>query len=397
MYIWFALLIPVFATIFLYIFFTKRIVWWQPSAMLLVIIALIGIIKCSTELSQTTDTEYHQEYVVFVQYDEEWNEWIVDECTRECCCVTTTSTDSKGVTSTNTTCGTETYDCSYLKTHDAEYQVRTNIGNWYSISREEYFRLLKQFKATQKFTDMERNYHTIDGDRYSFYFNPDLNTIEPYTTTHRYENRIQASHSILNFQDVDTSDIKYFKLKDYPEVQNMDINSLLGYNNPIINKYINQTNSVIASKKQVKVFYLIFEDVPIQAGLTQEQYWKGGNKNEVVICIGIDKKKNIKWCYPFTWSKKDEVKVKIRNYINDNICLTDSVFKNIINHSHNVILKDFERRHFKEFSYITIEPSDGAVIWCYVLSFILTGIMSFVFVQLDVKTFNNFNNYSRRY
>lgn len=399
MLIWFSLLIPILGIILLYIYFHKKVAWWEGGVLFLLILGFISIMKYSTELSMTSDKEYLQDYVVRVEYYEDWNEWITQTCTRSCCCVS--STDSKGVSSTK--CGTESYDCSHEDYHGEYYQMITASGKEIGIEKETYYRLIKQFKKTPIFVDMNRDYYTNDGDKYYFEWNGDISSIEYTVHENTYENRVQASHSILNFPDVDTSDIRRYTIKEYPQVSNLDILSLLGDKNYNINRYINQTNSYIASNKQVKIFYLIFKNQPLDAGLIQEQYWKMGNKNEVNICIGIDSKRNIKWTYVFTWSKKDIVKVKIRDFINSNKILNNNTYKTIIDYSNGVIVKDFERRHFKEFSYLTVEPSDSAIIWTFVISFILTigGCIFIVINPFDSDGMNygnnNFNNRYGRY
>ena len=374
MVIWLALLIPIFAIIILYIFFYKKIAWWESSSMFLVILILVLCIKSCTELSLTNDTEYIQDYVVRVEYTEAWDEWVTETCTRECCCVT----DSKG----NTTCGTETYDCSHREYYPEYYTIIMASGISYDIDKQTWFRLINQFKSKPIFEDMHRDFYTQDGDRYYILWNKDVNTIEYVVTSHTYENRIQASHSVLNFPEIDTSSIKYYDLKNYPKINNLIAPALLGDDNKKIDAYINRSNSLYASKKQAKVFYLIFKDKPLESALTQEQYWKGGNKNEVNICIGIDKNRKIKWVYVFSWTKKDIVGIKIKDYINKKDVLIDSTYKDIIDYSNNVIITDFERRHFKEFSYLTVEPSNVAIIWTFIISFIITcGLSYFVIIN----------------
>ncbi len=364
MYIWLALLIPIIAIIFLYIFFRKNIAWWETPCILLIVIAFIAIMKFSTEKYQVSDTEYIQDYTVEVRHYDEWDEWITQTCTRRCCC----TTNSKG----EETCSTETYDCSYRDYH-SEYWVKiTARGDTYTISKEEYYALMRQFNGTEVLVDMHRDYYTIDGDMQYFVWDKQLSSVDYTTYFHTYENRVQAAHSVLNFPEVDTLSIRELELKEYPEIDYLVAPALLGDDNKAIDRYLNQINALYATEKQVKVFCLVFKDQPLEAALKQEQYWKGGNKNEVNICIGIDKNRNIKWSYVFSWTKKDIVKIKIRDYVNSSKVLNDSSYLNIINFSSDEIRSGFERRHFREFSYLTVEPSSTAVIWTYVISFILT-------------------------
>lgn len=396
MYIWLALLFPIVAIIIMYSFFKQKIAWWESSIILLTIISFIAIMKYSTETYQTSDTEYWGDYVVRVEHYDEWDEWIIQTCTRQCC--PSTSTDSKG--NTTTTYGSETYDCSYRNYHPEIYKVITQSGASYTINNTTYYRLLKQFNATSIFVDMHRNYFTIDGDMQYFEWNNKVESVEEVITTHHYENRIQASTSVLNFPEVDTSNINFYELKNYPNIYNLTTTSLLGDNNPLIDKYINQTNCLYASQKQAKVFYLIFKNKTFDAAMFQEQFWKGGNKNEINICIGIDSQRHIKWAYVFSWTKKEIIKVRIRDYINTQKYLNDSTYKNIINYSNNEIIQNFERRHFKEFSYLTVEPSTTSIIWTFIISLIMSIGLSIWIVknefEADGVKYNTYIPYDRR-
>ncbi len=385
MYIWLALLIPVIAVIILYIFFSKKIAWWESGGIILIVLSFIAIMKYGTEISQTSDTEYIQDYVVRVEYYEEWDEWITQTCTRSCCC------DSKGEN-----CGSEPYDCSYRDYHPEYWVMITSQGQTYTISREMWVKLMIQFKATPVFADMDRDFYTIDGNMYYFLWNKDVNSIEYVTNIHNYENRIQAAHTVLNYPLLDDAHKKIYKVNDYPTISNLEANALLGETNYDINKYINQTNALFAAKKQVKVFYLVYRNLPVEAAIMQEQYWKGGNKNELNICIGIDNNRNIKWAYVFSWTKKEIVKVQIRDYINSQKVLNDSIFKNIINYSNKEIIDKFERRHFREFSYLTVEPTKTAVIWTYIISFIITIGLSIWVINngIDSDGFSDNTNYN---
>lgn len=374
MEIWFALIIPVVAVIILYVFFHKKIAWWESIMILVIISIVIMLMKYGTEVSQTSDKEYLMDYEINAQKFDEWDEEV--PCRHEIPCSHPKyceDRDKDGKVTGEHQCGYEHSNDGYYHPYDVdvhpEYCVAgTHLGRDVGISRDEYERLVVQWKATPIFVDMHRDYHSIDGDKHYVNWNGDVNTVESLTFQRNYENRVQATHTILNFPEVDTADVRYYTLKEYPDNET----SLLGEGNSQINKYINQSNSLFASEKQVKIFYLIFKNQPLEAALKQEQYWKGGNKNEVNICIGIDNNRKIKWSYVFSWTKKEIVKIQIRDSIMSSKVLSNQTYKSIIDYSNSVIVQKFERRQFKEFSYLTVEPTKGCVLWTFILSFILT-------------------------
>jgi hypothetical protein len=48
----------------------------------------------------------------------------------------------------------------------------------------------------------------------------------------------------------------------------------------------------------------------------QRDYWAGGNKNEVVMCLGISKGK-IEWARGFGWADSPELQVRLSNILRD--------------------------------------------------------------------------------
>lgn len=396
MIIWLALLFPILGIIILYIFFHKKIAWWESSLVFLTVLVFIVIMKYTTEMCQVSDTEYIQDYIVRVEYYEDWNEEVPcshpQYCERYNSCK---STNSKGECQG----GYESYQCGYQHLYDVDYHpeywsMYSAGGRSYDINRKEWEKLKNQFHATPVFKDMGRDYHDNDGDMYHFAWDNIVETVEYVTIAHNYENRVQAAHSVYNYPELDTMYMKLYNIKDYPKISNLEAHALLGDNNHYVDEYINKTNSLFAASKQVKIFYLVYQNVPIDAAIKQEQYWKGGNKNEVNICIGIDKNRKIEWAYVFSWTKKENVKIEIRDYINKQSVLDNKTYKNIIDYSNKVIVDKFERRHFKEFSYLTVEPPKSAVIWAFIISFLLTvGLSIWVITNnIDSDGFNS--NYS---
>ncbi len=342
MLIYLSLLFPILAII-THLILHKKIFQWEIVALVSLLIISIIVTKTLDEYSQTKDVEYIQDYVVRVEYYEDWNEWIEKTCSKEKC--TGSGKDEK--------CETEYYDCSYVDYHEEYWVIITASGNQHYIDKNEWDKLKKQFNTNPIFVDMQRDYYTDDGDMYYYIWDGDIKSVEYLVTTHNYENRVQASHNVVNFQEV---------------------HSLIGDNNSEIDDYINKTNALYAIKKQVKVFYLIFKNKPLDAALLQEQYWKGGNKNEIIICVGIDDNRFIKWSYVFSWSKSENVKIAIRDYIIKQRTLDKTVYKNIVDYSNKEIIKNYTRFRFKEFSYLSVDLSNSAIVIAFIISFIVSLI-----------------------
>ncbi len=235
------------------------------------------------------------------------------------------------------------------------------------------------------FKELNRDYHTIDGDEYySVLPRIDFNIMDYVVSEETYENRIQASHSIFNYEDINPDSAKSMGLYDYPSEDNNHINSLLGYDlydKDYLNQYLGNYNGYLGNTKQVKVWFLIFKNKPISKAFQQESYWKRGNKNEVVICIGTDKNNNIKWSHTFTWTRKESVKIDIRDIIANAKSLHE--MKAIIDGSMFVIQRDFKRREFHEFDYLEIELPTSFMVWLGIFIFIIS--IGFVVLAIMIE------------
>ena len=369
MIIYGAIFIPILTAIVLYIFFRHKTVWWEFSIPLGASFLFIVLMKFIIETAMVQSKEYWGSFISRIEYFEEWDEWIDQTCTRSCCC------DSNGEN-----CGTETYDCSYRLYHPPCWQIITSTEEVVSISQSEYNRLTKFF-GNQKFTDMHRGYYTIDGDKYSCDWMRDSIKAIPVTTVHYYENRIKvADQSVFHFQEVDTGDVQKFKLKDYPGItDSYKQDAVLGdYSNDakLANQKFKYINGLLGHKKEVRLFVLVFQNQPIDAGFYQEWYWSGANMNELAVGIGADYSRRVKWCHPISWTPAEKLKTDIKQFIISQDTLNLSA---LASYMQIQVDKQFIRRNFEEFDYLTVEPPTWAIALAYVMTILLnTGLSLWV-------------------
>ena len=360
MEIWLAVLIPVIVAIFFLWFFHKQIVWWEIILPFAATILLIIIFKLIGTSSVTKDYEYWGNYVTEVRYYEPWDEYIHQTCSSTCCC------DDKG-----NNCTTTYYDCSYVVNHSAEWVAVFNSGETENISQERYIKLKSQFNNSS-FVDMDRNYHSYDGDMYKSIWKGNYEAFEFIASKTSYTNKVQASHSVFNFPEVKPEMVKKYELYDYTEIQNWNkLNTILGYKGYVHNKETDKKfdyiNGLFGRSKEIRVWVLLFKNKPRNIAFMQEGYWKGGNKNELNICIGLDNSNKITWCHIFSWTESQAMKVRTRHFVEDmdklNLnSLADYLFENIP--------KNWKRKHFSDFDYLTIETPTWAIITTYILVFL---------------------------
>ncbi len=359
MEIYFAMLVPVITVLVQLLFFRRRMAWWEHLLTFGVSIVTVLLAKITSD-HVTKSEEYWGSIVTRVEYYEKWDEWIDETCQRECCC------DSEGKN-----CGTETYDCSYRRVHQPEWSLRNTIGEEVSISQKEYNRIAKVL-GTEKKTDMHRDYYRIDGDMFSADWQGDSLTAIPVTTVHYYENKVKlASSSIFHFDDLDPEEVRQYDLKEYPDVRDgYKMDAVIGDSSrdaSVANKKLMYLNGKLGPMKEVRAFILVFKDQPMEAAFKQEAYWKGANMNEFIVCIGIDSERNVSWCRIISWTTNETLKVEFADFVMHQKKLNLKKVAEQLGPS----LMSFERRDFKEFNYLTVEPSLTAIIVTYVITILV--------------------------
>lgn len=377
---YFALLIPVIASIILIIMWPKHVVWWEMCLPVIVGLVIIFTMKSCEEHYNISDTEYLSNHVVKACYEEPWDEYIHKTCSY------TTCTGSGNTQS----CTTHYYDCSYVKNHQAEYYLIDDAGNRYNITNQKFQHLLNVWKNST-FVDMDRNYHSYDGDMYETYWQGDKNNLISTHRTHSYINRVQASSSIYNFKELKEKEIKQYQLYEYPKIDKYSMNSILSKDYKITKaqqNHFNVINGLLGKKKQVQTFLCIWKNKSIESAIKQKQYWKGGNKNELIVCIGLDKNEKIEWAYIFSWTEHNIIHIKLRDYIMSQKGKKLDTWK-LRNYTYNAIDKDWKRTSFKKFEFLRIELSNTQILWIYIIVFIFTIGLCIFAVYNDIDPIYN--------
>jgi hypothetical protein len=212
-------------------------------------------------------------------------------------------------------------------------------------------------------------------------------TCEPTTNKHHYENRVQASNSIFNFPLIDP---KANRLFEYPGINVYTQECVLGDAGPTKgpgNKRFAHLNALLGAKCKVRAYVVVFKGRPMQDAMNQRTYWKGGNKNELVICIGTDDINETTWCYVFGWTTQETLKSSIQSYVIGQDALDiDKLGQWLYQEIDGKVI----RRDFREFKYLTVYPPTWVIIMTYLLTLAVTiGIC----VWGVTNEFDNWSNF----
>ena len=354
---WFALIIPIILPGLALYFFKHKMTFWEVLLPIVIGCGVIAGMKGIMSNSLTNDIEYLSEYPVKAIYYEAWNERVPCTHSYDCFC----STDEDGYECCCMTCYDHTYDVDY---HSESWSIKTNTGRYRGISKQ-YYHYLTTLWDNENFKDLKRDYHSIDGDSYETYWDNQFNTIEPRTFSLSYSNKPQAARTVFKFRDLDS--IELSKVYNYPKLRDKgrQVNCLNCTKEE--NLYLERYNALIGVKKEIKIFIIKFKNEPYSDSELQKVYWKGGNKNELVICVGND------WTNTFSWCDDKLIQVETNElFNNDSLNMLTKIQK-----LEPLVQKHWTRKNFNDFNYIKIQLTNSQIFWIYfVVTLLSLGILS---------------------
>ena len=369
----FCFIMPFIVCLLMFIFFRQAMAWWEYIAQIIPSVLLTIILYFSFKCTGMYDTEYLGYYVTKATYYEPWDEYIHKTCTRD----VYKGRDDEG----NAIYETETYDCSYVDYHPARWTYNyTGSSYEVSISQSQYNQICAKFGTPKRFVDLHRHYHSIDGDKYECHFNGDRNRMWTLTEQHTYKNKILKSRSIFNFSEVTDEDKKEYRLYDYPKHDYFNdqrpIMGEMSVSQCVVDSF-RYLNAYYGKPYQFRVYVIVWRNAPMQASTYQQDYWVGGNKNEVCVTASVDNQGNVQWVRAFSWEDKPDIVVGINHLYEpgeklDLMKLNRYLLKNVPH--------KWKRKAFADFEYINVMLTNGQWIALIVILSIFNIILCIVFL-----------------
>ena len=320
--------------------------------------------------------EIWNNYFNEVRYYQKWDEKVScrhpEYCTRQ---VTRHHTDSEGHSYTTTE--TETYQCGWKHSYDVDFhperwEAILETGDAFSISKAEYdFR--KNLWCNETFVDLNRHYHSIDGDMFKSMWNQKISTVFQHSSIHSYKNKVRNSKSIFSSQKTSTEFANLFG-KSPAETGNLQVIYAYGLkiNTELENDYLQKLNALNGSKYQIHCMIILFNANKYQQTIINDlkSAWNGVNKNELVICVGLNEKQ-IAWCESASWMDNTTIHAKIRQDVFD---LKNYNGIKIADIADGNVKKLWQRKHFRDFEYLSVQVSN----WVYISGIISTLVINII-------------------
>lgn len=359
------------------IFFSKKFVWWEYLIMGVSPFFLALLIYTVDGESQKWDTEFFTNTVTSVEYIEYWETYVSKTCYKDCNCRDVKSSDGK---SSHRKCDRCAYDCSYCDHNPEQYWAYSDRGTRERISKLEYIRLKEKF-GNEKFVELNRKIRNWgscgqDGDKYVSEWNGDLEKYEPFCTDHRYINKVRLSNS-HGFRALDEREMN--RVKQYPQIVNVYQPSIVG-NWPFKDDFeqakfkLDRFNGLFGKKLQIKAFIFTYYNQSSDVADLQKVYFQGGNKNEIIICVGYDKS-GVTWVRAFSWTDEKICENEAVRFYTKNMKL-----EALVDHMIPIWTANWKRKEFTPLNELVhLSPSTTAWVTTILLQIIMMSILVIAF------------------
>lgn len=362
----FAYAIPVVACLLLYFALDFRGEWWIFLCVLGGGEGFVGLLHFLFMRRYMSAREYLGSMVDSVHYEAPWTELRVRYETR---------TDSKGRSYT-----VRRVDRIY---HPEQYYFFTTIGSRYDTDSDFFSRVVVTWQLPRR-NDSWSGGHIQGGIRFGHHYTMDDFTPQErenpenwiaVTERHSYKNKIQCSNSIFKFEKVSSDKARELGLCDYPRIAEYDAPAILSDDfavTPDVDLMFRRFNARYASEMEMRLFILLFRaDRGIGIAEMQRAYWQGGNKNEFVVCIGLEDDGSVRWARTFSWADEQTVEVETDQWLMHNSTLDWKDFHDIL----RLKIQSWKRKEFKDFDYINVTLPQRYFVWTLMLSIVENGIL----------------------
>lgn len=307
------LLVAVLIVFFSLIFWPHRIKWWEVALPPLAAALVLFGAKWSVELLISRDTEWLTGFAQQVEYHEMWDEEV--SCQHPIYVSIPSGTDANGNTTYTSVYMGDEHDYD-VRTHQPYYLAIDPVNGFEAKITSQLWERIRQEWGAEKIDLVHQNVHNIDGDMWVAEFDGKDEHMLVLSVASIYENRLQSSKEFV-FDAISRDDKTKFALVDYPRSSQTtvaDHHSLFGgedENAALLGERITGAeradwllsvwNARHGRELQIRMLLLLYRNQPEEAAEKQRNYWKGGNKNEVVICVGVNDADQLLWCDVFSW------------------------------------------------------------------------------------------------
>lgn len=339
-------LIPFLACLLLAVVFDYQGKWTVYLWIVLGGEAFVGLLHLLFYKLQTTSTEYLGSLVKAVHHEHEWIELVPRTVTRR---------DSRGNTVTSVQIVEQRHPEQYY--FDTTRGTRINTNGWFFRYVLDRWGLAP---VPVSWTDRRIKGGVRYGSRQVMTFYDDNSWQDDgrwvsVTEKNLYKNKIKKSNSIFKFRKISKKEAEKLGLFKYPKLVNHDAPCIMTQSVDVTlaqQDKFRRFNGAFAPRRQMRLYVLIFNADKTTAAFAQFQreYWQGGNKNEFVVCLGVNGEKSVEWAHTFSWADVQQLEAETTQWFLRNPQLDlDAFYDWLRMHYHQ-----WERKKFSDFKYISV-------------------------------------------
>ncbi len=350
--------------------------WYVYLLMLIVTEALI----CWVMYHTLRVAEYLSGYATAAYHYEAWTERVAHY---------RTYTDSRG--------NPKTEPVVRYVYHPDEWFVTLNTGGHVDIAEHSYRSIVEMWNSPEEWIDVVHRNCVSGGGGQEILFDGVYNHLVTTTFKGRYVNYVRGSNSIFRFDPLSRLDASRLGLISYPSIDSddLDIDAILV--SPKLDgvqidgcdqEHMRRINAYYGAESQIHIFVLLFRASDgISIAHSQRRFWHGGNKNELVICLGIEPSEDattphhVAWCKAFSWCDAPRLDNATESYFIEHRALDFGDFASWL----RVNMSLWSRKEFSDFKYIGKQLSSRKAIMVSILALFISAVMVLIMVFVIPK------------
>lgn len=219
---------------------------------------------------------------------------------------------------------------------------------------------------------------------------------EPASREQTYTNFVQAVPESLFHDESKLAEQYVGQVPSYPRVHSFyKINRVLSVGSKIPGDQINSMNNAfnialktLGAQKQVNIIVILTEIDDPTYRYAVENAWLGGEKNDVVLFVGLDDNK-ITWVDVMTWAlnKGNELfHVKLRDSVKGMETFDPD---KVVAATTSMVMNHYDRPQMKDFEYLeeAIDPPTWVILLAVFFAVGGSLILTFVFHKYEIEDF----------
>jgi len=328
-----------------------------------------------------SDTEIWNGWITKGEFYEEW--WERVSCRHPISC---SHRDKNGNTLHSNDGYYHAYDVDY---HAPYWQITTSNQEVVSIDSS-YFDALTGWFGNKEYVLLHRfSVHRGPGNKYETKYLTGSSRFIPTAVEHSFVNYIKASpNSVLRRMGQGEKFITL--IPPYPRVKDQFVCDRVipvGMTLPNLtswNAQFAEINARLGAKRQVNIVLVVVNTSDSAYVHSLEEKWLGGKKNDFVIIVGTTQYPVIDWVRIASWSKKEDLKVELRDAIQDlgSLEKREEILKTI----ETQVGQKFVRTPMADFEYLMAswQPSFGVLTFLLILGFFGSCGVAWFFAENEV-------------